>query len=286
MKFRNIAAMLMTAVMAFGAASCGGIDDISDQIDVSPETSKVVENTVAIGETNSLDIHLNVSKLSVRLGDKNEVHYRVCEEIVPKISEKDGVLSIKVPENMRINFTGSDSDNYIEVTLTKKKLEDIKVKVSSGSAYFDGLDLEGQIKSSSGSISVKNASNGGDIELIASSGAVLVSDSKFLTIREETSSGSGYAENVTTERLEIITSSGSICAKPSKLCMTELKCSSGSISLDLPCKENDCNFDLRSSSGDIEFNGKSHEKSLRIDNNKNVTAICKVSSGDIEVNTK
>lgn len=276
MKMRNIAAAFLTAVIALGAASCGSIN-------VSPSTSEVVEKTVDIGETDSLDISLNVSKLTVKLGDKNQVHYRVCKEIEPKVSENGGVLSVKVDEGVRINFSGSDDDNYIEITLTKKKLEDIDVRLSSGSAFFDGLDIDGRVKASSGSIGVKNVTDGGDIDLSASSGSIGLTDCKFKTVREETSSGSAYAENVTAQRIDLLASSGSISAELTQLCNTNIKTSSGSIYVKLTCGENDSNFDLSVSSGDIRFNGEDHDRKYRKDNGKDVTVKCEASSGDIEV---
>ncbi|MBR6046072.1 MAG: DUF4097 family beta strand repeat protein [Ruminococcus sp.] len=277
MKLRTFCAAAAAAAVMLGTVSC------AENTAVSSDPPKIVENTVSIGKISSVEADLGVTELFLRLGDKNEVHYRVREDLVPKISENDGKLSVRKQYTGGYNYTGRDDDNYVEITLTEKELAGLDISDSAGDVFIEGFEAGGRVITASGSISLKNMGGGKDIEFDSSSGGVGLYDCTFGRITGETSSGSAYLENVTADRINLHTSSGSASVKLASLCNTDINASSGNITVSLPCKEDGCDLDISASSGDITVGGVKTEKKYERDTGSDILIKCQSSSGDIEV---
>ena len=355
---KKIAAAAAAGLAAVLMTSCGSIIESKD---ISPETSVMADKTIPLGDIKTVDTDLSISKFVIKLGEKNEVHYRVCEEIEPVISESEGKLTVKRKDNKSYSYTGTDADNYIEVTLSKKLLDDVNIRMTAGDVCIEGIDFGGTIKNSSGSISVTGCnserdidlktSSGGiglkdsrlgkvdadsssgsisisdcksdkDISLTSSSGGIGLKDSKLgkvdadsssgnisisdcksdkdisLTsssgeivikncvlgkVNARSSSGNQYIEGVTSEMLDLDSISGNTTVELYALCDLKIESSSGEIEVKLPCSENECSLEVKTSSGEIIAGGSRYEKKYAKDNGSGCKVSCKTSSGDITV---
>ena len=316
---KKIAAAAAAGLAAVLMTSCGSIIGSKD---ISPETSVMADKTIPLGEIKTVDTDLSLSKFVIKLGEKNEVHYRVCEEIEPVISESEGKLTVKRKDNKSYSYTGTDADNYIEVTLTKKLLDDVNIRMAAGDVCIEGIDFGGTIKNSSGSISVTGCnserdidlktSSGGiglkdsrlgkvdadsssgsisisdcksdkDISLTSSSGGIVIKDCVLGKVNARSSSGNQYIEGVTSEMLDLDSISGNTTVELDALCDLKIESSSGEIEVKLPCSENECSLEVKTSSGEIIAGGSRYEKKYAKDNGSGCKVSCKTSSGDITV---
>ena len=316
---KKIAAAAAAGLAAVLMTSCGSIIESKD---ISPETSVMADKTIPLGDIKTVDTDLSISKFVIKLGEKNEVHYRVCEEIEPVISESEGKLTVKRKDNKSYSYTGTDADNYIEVTLSKKLLDDVNIRMTAGDVCIEGIDFGGTIKNSSGSISVTGCNSERDIDLKTSSGGIGLKDSKLgkvdadsssgnisisdcksdkdisLTsssgeivikncvlgkVNARSSSGNQYIEGVTSEMLDLDSISGNTTVELYALCDLKIESSSGEIEVKLPCSENECSLEVKTSSGEIIAGGSRYEKKYAKDNGSGCKVSCKTSSGDITV---
>jgi lia operon protein LiaG len=210
-------------------------------------------------------------------------------------NRNSGFISLTGPENVRLNVTNSSGRMFISglsnreasfkcssgrIDLKNLMVDNIKINASSGK--IDGYLLGGNVNCtiSSGSVNLEKVD--GNVTLKGSSGRFTV---KEVQGKVNTSMSSG---NVTLENIHELgnasVSSGRIKGSGVGLGRdTDLKTSSGSITLQTNDDLDDYNFDLTGSSGTLTVGNQKGKKKMNIDNRADATVRGRVSSGKISI---
>ena len=249
----------------------------------SMTNENVVENTISLESVDQLSANLSSINLSIELGEKNSIHYRVYESLEPTVSEKNGTLNIKSKKGKKSGFFSSSNDNYIEITLNKKQLDDIDISLSSGNVELKDLNVSGKIKTSSGNIKINNVEKGNELFIEASSGNIDINKCSINKLENKSSSGNIELNGIKANNIIIDTSSGNASISDTDICDINAESGSGNIVLDLNGKEIECNCDLSVSSGKIKVDGNSYKDKYTQNNNAKNTIKCRTSSGNIKV---
>ena len=286
-------------------------------------TSKnIVEDTVQINPFSELYLESDASNIIIKLGNENKVSYRTVEELVPEITENDDRLSIISKRKTTFDFNmGFNNNQYIEIEVNEAGLKNLNVIVASGDVSIEDLDIEGMIKSSSGDIAIVNCKEGKDIELKNSSGSITLTDANFENITHKQSSGDTEFERVEAKTVIMGQSSGSteiyslkadslesrVTSGSCKISNSEvpdlsihvtsgqingkfivsdniyLHATSGDVNFEIEGKENDYNYAIKATSGDIKIADTKIEKKYEKDNGSDNTITVDATSGDIVI---
>jgi len=210
-------------------------------------------------------------------------------------NRNSGFISLTGPENIRLTVNNSSGRMYIsglnhkeasfkcssgKIDLKNLMVDNIKISASSGS--IEGHLLGGNVNCSISSGSVNLEKVDGNVTVKGSSGNFNI---KEVQGKVNSSMSSG---NITLEDIHELgnasVSSGRIKGTGVGLGRdTELKSSSGSISIQTNDNLDDYNFDLTGSSGSLTVGNQKGKKRMNIDNRSDATVTGRVSSGRISI---
>ncbi|UCS92583.1 DUF4097 family beta strand repeat protein [Echinicola marina] len=206
-----------------------------------------------------------------------------------------GYISLTGPKNMQLEVSSGSGKAFVsdivsdELTVTAGsghvEVNDLKVGqvyLSVGSGHIEAGNIKGNIdcKVSSGHADINDIL--GNINAVASSGKLSIENVEG-ELSAVVSSGKIAMDNIAAVG-SLTSSSGSISGDNIGLgAATNLKCSSGSINFSTKSNLKDYNFDLVASSGSLRVGDEKKGKSLKIDNNSNMTVKGAVSSGSISI---
>lgn len=206
-----------------------------------------------------------------------------------------GFISLTGPENVKLSVTNSSGRMYISnvshkdgifkcssgrMELKNLMVDNIDITASSGNIH--GHLLGGNINCtiSSGSVNLEKVD--GNVTLKGSSGRFNVKEVQG-KVNSTMSSGSVTLENIN-ELGSVTVSSGRIKGTGVGLGPdTNLKASSGSISIQTEDELQDFNFNLSAGSGSLTVGNQKGRKNLNIDNQADATVRGAISSGKISI---
>lgn len=245
---------------------------------------EIVSGTIDIQNFDKLVLDMASVDFSVEEGDGYRLEYKVPEEYVPEVTEKNGTLTIKQPKYDRhMNFIGFQTeDNYYRLIVPDKNkvvTADIYMtsgdftdtvlgiegdfELTSGNVHIAGVPFSGKVKLTSGDFRLENVT-GKKLDVVKTSGELWVKDSELESVYIDTTSGEAYIDSCKVKDIEFASTSGDI-------------------EIVLKGQPADYNYDLHATSGDIEVNGKEYERNYVDDNGAsgNIKGSC--TSGEIEV---
>ena len=308
-KAKGTVTILAALVLSAGLASCGNL------------TESVKEETISLGNVASIEANLKSTDLRVKLGSENKLRYRVYESIAPSVTQDKDKLSIVSGEGTYFHVVSTQEDNFIELTLTEKQLEDLDIELSSGDVVFNDIDLDGDISTSSGNIEIYGSENGKDVNLTSSTGDITVKNSGFKSLNKKSSSGKSSFENVKTDEaylestsgdttaagctfgslrkksstgasqfdditcgdMNLEASSGSTSLTCTSVCDIVSVSESGDVSIRFPGSRSEFDCELSADSGSISVGGNSYDEDYVDIRGAAHKVKCKTSSGDITI---
>ena len=262
--------------------------------------SRLVSDKIELDDFDKLDISTTSTDVTITVGDRNARTYRTIEELAPQIKENDGRLTIISENKKKISLmTGTVSKQYMELTVTKDKLAEVQAKAASGDVTIKGISFAGSVETTSGDIDI-SGNTAESLRLEATSGDVKLSDSVIADLSVKTTSGETELRDVSGGRLDLEAasgdmlldrcvfesigknqSSGNITLKNTAAADMDMKSSSGDTELLLRGSEQDYNYDLTVTSGDIKVAGSSHEgRSYKRDNGADKNIRLESTSGE------
>lgn len=146
----------------------------------------------------------------VEKGDGYKVEYSVRESHVPQIFVSDNKLELKVENVAEIGFMYTEENReYIKITVPDNHdVYTLDVESAAGDTEFNGINVKGYLKSSSGSVSVINNDAGEDISIEISSGYACLEDSFVGNLKIKATSGDYHLSNVEASNIDYESSSG------------------------------------------------------------------------------
>ena len=274
-KGKIILAALLAAAVSCGLSACG-----IHAFGFMHEDVK--EDTVSLESVSEMQIDMTSADITILRGEENALHYVMSESLVPEISQNSGKLTVIQPKHTGIKF-GSSTKNRVEITLDQKTIDTLNISLTSGDIEIDGFSIDGSISTTSGDICVKNAEEGGTLELEATSGDITLKDSTFRRITKDQSSGETEMDHVTADSVQLEATSGDLTVRRSKIGNAELECTSGDIRLELIGSEEDYNYDCSCTSGSVEIGGTKAGKKYQRDNHAPYSFHADATSGEIAV---
>ena len=210
-------------------------------------------------------------------------------------NRNSGFISLTGPENIKLNVTNSSGRMFISgvthreanfkcssgrIDLKNLMVDNIKISASSGK--IDGYLLGGNVDCniSSGSVNLEKVD--GNVTVKGSSGKFTIKEVQG-KVNSAMSSGSITMEDIH-ELGNASVSSGRI--KGTRVGLgrdTEMKSSSGSITIQTDDDLSDYNFDLTGGSGSLTVGNQKGKKRMNIDNRADATVRGRVSSGRISI---
>ncbi len=306
--------------MLGGSLFSYAVDYTNKQV-VSANTN-MVEDTISINSVDTIYVNTTSPDVNIILGEKNEVHYILPDYIIPEIKEENGKLSVvtKADVNFRVNM-GYVQKMVIDITVDEATLKTLDVKVTSGDVNISDINIKGSITASSGDITINSSIDGEDLDITLTSGACKINDCKFNDVKIGGTSGNLKFYNCENDNMEIKYTSGELyfenckaktlktentsgdnnikdCEfesvshkttsgefKADRLTANDINAhsTSGEIRIELVGDENDYNYSLETTSGDIKVGMAKIDGDYERDDgcDKNISA--NATSGDIVV---
>lgn len=163
------------------------------------------------------------------------------------------------------------------------KFNEINREASSGGTLFDTISVKTLYsQASSGDIEVKNMA-ADEVEASTTSGNIEIFDLTCLNLNTEASSGNIEVEKISVDKVETETTSGNNKFKFEKVNSVFAKASSGNVTLYLTGNEDEYDFDLSASSGNIECGKLSLEKKYKTEKGTGRMVDVSTTSGDINL---
>ena len=303
----KIAAVLMTALMAFCLTGCVSISDTYSNADKYSAGNAEFKGS----GIHSLDINWNAGKVTVskhdqdtvtvtescktELKDSQKVHtwldgetlriqYSKSGEAFIGFRNLDKELEIMIPSDMELSelcYDGSSGD----LILNEITAGNINADVSSGDVRLldcsaDSIDVD----SSSGDIIIEQKGESSSIEADASSGDIDITAEKVTEIEAEASSGSIDISVQEAKSVDTETSSGKTTVRFANMpSSADIETSSGDVKIYVPANA-DFTADVDTSSGDFDSDiALVRDGSSYISGNGSNRLSVDTSSGDVKI---
>lgn len=199
-------------------------------------------------EIHSLELWAGSAKLTVKTGERFEVHARnVSEDVTAEVT--DGVLKLRGGSSGWFRLFAGLGEETIEVTVPERfTAERLEIDSGSGGSLVDGIAAkETRINSGSGRVEVTGASLGS------------------LTI--DSGSGSVELSEVSAEMMNADTGSGRLRYSGTLSGNVTIDSGSGSVALTISTREEDYNLAADIGSGGLYINGRRENRTkVRNDN--------------------
>ena len=168
-----------------------------------------VDNSFDLDDFTSMDIDMYTGKLYIEESDKCSIEYHLLEDLVPEINVENGKLSVIQKDTgfSTFNVLTVQDEQYVKLYVTKDQIADIKS--SSGGIEIKDVNINGTIKSQSGSLNI-NGSEADSLDIKVSSGRTTIDNVKYDSIKCDQSSGKLILQNVEADTLDVKSLSGGI----------------------------------------------------------------------------
>ena len=284
----------------------------------------LVEETVDLEPFDEIYVEAADPYVIIKKGNENKINYKLPKEMIPTITNEQGKLSVvqdKKKNNFDINM-GYNENIYIEIVVDNDELTKLDVKASSGDVSVEDLNVEGKIKVSSGAIYIENCAEGKDLETVVSSGSLTINNSNFENLSHKQSSGDTEINTVTAKSIAIDSTSGSVtvlsvyadtidCKLTSgEIYASEVECdsiktkntsgdinilnirtdkveadsTSGTVEYMIIGDENDYDFTLKATAGDVKAGSVEADHKFERNNGLDKSVNANTTSGDVIIN--
>ena len=283
--------------------------DLKDFKVKTADSEEYVNKTEIVDEFSTIKVITSTVDINIENGDKYSVTYYVPEDKIPEIRCENGVLTVDTNESNSVSifnfgFFTDDKNPYITITTPSTEAGNkLDVRSSTGDIKVTGLGFDGNIKTSTGDVSVSHGFIK-DGYIKTSTGDITVDYISSETIETETSTGEfKLSHSIVNRKLTSDTSTGDIqlnqntinyfgvegstsdiTVLASEIDKIDIKTSTGEVELELKGSDSYYNFDLHTSTGDIRIGNQEFEKSNKKDytDDKNYVNI-QTSTGDIDI---
>lgn len=177
-------------------------------------TTIVINDGDCISETMELepftDLTVDTAAISVELiqGDSYELETYVPEELKPVVTQKNGKLMVKQPKNnLNISIRGNDMP-YYRITVPTEDVIKTSLDLTSGEVYVADVNISGEIDLTSGGV-VASGITSDILEIDTTSGTHEITDCKVDTLKLDSTSGDVDISNVEADSISIDGTSGS-----------------------------------------------------------------------------
>lgn len=257
------------------------------------------KEVISIKPFTKLTIDASAMDVYLVKGDKYELEVMVPQELMPKVEESNGHLDIKQPKINNINIVNTHI--YYKVTVPNDDMVDVDIECTSGDINIDSVNFTGFVSQTSGDLSISNV-NSEDLSFGSTSGGLSVKNlqAKNMIIEHtsgsmlfdgvvadriniEVTSGESYFSNVTLSNLEMETTSGEIETQKCDIKNININGTSADIELNLSGSEEDYDYDIQTTSGDIKVGTMETERKYSTNGGKNQKIAIDITSGDTKI---
>ncbi|MCR5268028.1 MAG: DUF4097 domain-containing protein [Lachnospiraceae bacterium] len=286
--------------LRFGGRSGFGLD-VANMNYV--DRTNMIEETVDLEEFDSLRMEITSADVIFTTGDSCRVHYLVQADRKPEITQSGSSLTITQPlkSSFFMGFGYQESDRF-EITVPAGNPDvQLAIVATSGDIMISKVGVSGEIKLTSGDIELRDfdgdalniGSTSGSVNvsgvnlnaltLKSQSGDSLIENGKIGNLSIERTSGEVVCNGLEAEEIYAKSTSGDVDLYDVKADRIECRLTSGEVNLVLNGSEEEYDFDLSATSGDIEINGSEKEDNYvkEAGGDRKVTA--KATSGDINI---
>lgn len=303
----SILVIIGIAIAGTGVA-LGGTTNLSsyfkDNTLFSAGSDNIVTGSVPIGSFTTLKVDTSVTDIRINRGDEYSLTYHVTEDYIPEVQESGDSLIVKSKKSGIFSFNfglGSLDEQYIEITVPfGDDFYNLEIEGSTGDISVAGVNSKCNIDVSTGNISLSGCELASASRLEVSTGNITLTNCTAGTLHTNGSTGDHLYSNCEIEELDIKTSTGdvtflgstikkvSVDGSTSDIKSTgtaftniDISVSSGDVNLSLPGAENEYDYDISLSSGDLEVDGGSYHKSYRRDKGNSKSVKISGSSSDV-----
>ena len=260
-----------------------------------------INEKTELKEFSSLRMDATMIDIEVVKGDKYELEINVPEEFIPEVTEEGGKLYIKQPKNENISMNIVNAKLYYKITVPDDDVIDTEIIVTSGDVTVKDVNLEGMIQQTSGDSNISGVRSG-KLVLKATSGSTMIQDAEVDSIEVGRTSGDVNLRGVKSSSLDIEATSGEIEIDDSDISDVSVEVTSGDVDAERLTVDNftvggtsaevdlhlvgnveDYDFDINTTSGDIEVGGVSSEHSYKTNAGKDKKINISTTSGDVEI---
>jgi len=244
-----------------GDGSASDLDQPGESIDASEVTELDIElgaGFLIIDEDNTSDLGGNI-RITVDAEEDAQIDYYV----------KKGTLHIEGFKNKKWNIVSNSYENYIYVTLPKDFAFQ-KSEIELGAGYME-----------------INGGEYGKTDIDIGAGSMVCNEIKTGKMEAEVGAGTLEVVNIEASELDLSAAMGSVTISEGTVNGNiELSCDMGSLYLELQSAEEEFNYDIECSMGNIligglEYSGLGKEKNINNHAAKELNAECNM--GSIEV---
>lgn len=250
---------------------------------------RTVTDTVDLSDFDKAEINVSSMDITIEEGSGYSLEYRVYEGAEPVAEVKGGHLTLKQPSGKSSFFifdfrnVAEREKEYYKLTVPADlKSLDLDLDASSGDITVNGVNIEGRIDLSSGSMQIRDTESK-DLELSASSGHINLENADLKELSLDVSSGDINLKSCKIDKIKGDSSSGEMTFDDIKADKIDLNSSSGDIVLNIRGDEEDYSFDIDTSSGDIKIGDKKMEDRYESGSNKSKSIKTETSSGDVNI---
>ena len=306
-----ISAILVFIGVAIGGAgvALGGTTDLyyyfMDGKFTAASSSDLATASVPVDDFTKIKVNTATVDIRIKQSDNYGVSYHVSEDHIPEVKTSGDKLTVTVPKtssffNFRFNST---SEEYIEITVPYgDDYYDIDIDGSTSDIQIDKINSKCNIGVSTGNIVINSSELDDSSKLHVSTGNISLNNCNAEKLHTEGSTGDHFYTRCTIEDLDIDTSTGdvtfsestigevSIDGSTSDIKSTgtsfkkiDISVSTGDVNLSLPGEENDYDYNISLSTGDLNVDGNTYHKSIKRDKGHDKKIIISGSSSDVNI---
>ena len=296
-----VGGILMFVGSIFGGVFNGNIN-IGQIGAIRYTDSDCTKETIALEDFSDLTVETSFVDIDFVSGDKFELEIYAPQDCYPTIESKGKMLIIKQPKNPEnISMSFNKEAPYFKITAPEDVDYAINLGSTSGDITITDHKISGNADSTSGDTYISNIT-ASSLKQNSTSGNLTLADStvneltlshtsgdenlRNVTCNSITSGGTSAnleLSNVTTNILSHNTTSGDVEGEGISVSDVNITGTSSDVELVISGATEDYNYDIHTTSGDIEVGTMHTEGSYTSDSGKDKKIYVNTTSGDVEL---
>ena len=169
MKKIIISALLL--VFSIGLTGCAAVDNsIDDSVHKNNQNS--ITKVDREKPFKKIDVNVAIDNVKLNYGKHYKVSYHGSKKLLPKITNKNGLLTI-----VDKNFSNSNMKQILTIELPKKELKNINIFSQNGDVIIDSIKTySGNTKSTNGDIKYLHLCSNKEFKINTQNGNIIVKD--------------------------------------------------------------------------------------------------------------
>ncbi|MCR4990529.1 MAG: DUF4097 domain-containing protein [Lachnospiraceae bacterium] len=247
-----------------------------------------VSGEIEITEFDDLLVDATSMDVTIEEGDSYSLTYYCLPDNIPVVEQNGKKLSVRQNTKngivlLSFSFDFNSDNEYYKITVPKNAGSITgDLKLTSGALKLSDIELDGSAKITSGDYNMNNV-KGKELKLTATSGGYLISDCEYDDMQIKVTSGDVKCENVTFKKLDLNVTSGDMKFDNISTDDVFVDMTSGSVKMDIRGREEDYDYSVKVTSGDITIGGNEVTGKYSTDKGRAKKIEAKATSGDLNI---